>query len=263
MTDPLFLFDPACDDTPVKADEFHTGWRLTLPQHVRRHAFASMRLGDGDRLQLTDGAGLRISARVLDPRAGLVEVIKVGREPKSDLTLTLVQALAKGGRDEQAVDMACQIGVDRVLPWQADRSIVKWKAGKMERKWGALLDAASEQSRRVWRPVLDPCLTTKGLVGYCERESGPGSMVILLHQDANRTWAQVRRGLERMAGAGTEGLRVSVIVGPEGGVSEHEADALTHAGALSTTLGRNILRASTAGPVALTAVSDALGLFDR
>ncbi|AKV56063.1 16S rRNA (uracil(1498)-N(3))-methyltransferase [Bifidobacterium actinocoloniiforme] len=261
MTDPLFLFDPLCDDTPVKADELHTGWRLTLPPSVRRHAFSAMRLGLGDRLQLSDGAGLRISALVEDPSTGLVEVTGVGKEPRPRTCLTLVQALAKGGRDEQAVDMACQIGVDRVLPWQADRSIVKWKSGKMERKWGALLDAASEQSRRSWRPVLEPCLTTKSLVAYCRRECESGALVILLHQDATRSWAQTRRGLERLAKDNDE-PRVAVIVGPEGGVSEQEADELTRVGAIATTLGHNILRASTAGVVALTAVCDALGRFN-
>ncbi|BDR54599.1 ribosomal RNA small subunit methyltransferase E [Bombiscardovia apis] len=261
MTDPLFLFDPTCDDTPVNTDELHTGWRLTLPQHVRKHALQAMRLGEGDQLQLSDGAGLRIQAVLRDAQSGLVEVTTVGKEAEPTTKLALVQALAKGGHDEQAVDMATQIGVDAVIPWQADRSIVKWKASKMERKWSNLLGSATEQSRRAWKPELNQCLSSRQLAQYCSQQSEAGSLVIVLHQDATQSWAQTRdsvRALSTQSGAHT----ISVIVGPEGGISEQEAQSFVSAGAIATTLGNNILRASSAGPVALSVLSDLISRFD-
>ena len=129
MTAPLFLLDPDHDDSPLASDELHTGWRLTLPEHIRRHALGSIRLKNGDQLELSDGDGLRISALVRDASTGLVEVTTVGRQAPPEKELILVQALAKGGKDEQAIDMATQIGVDQVMPWQADRSIAKWRPG--------------------------------------------------------------------------------------------------------------------------------------
>ena len=75
-----------------------------------------------------------------------------GKEPQPTTKLALIQALAKTGHDEQAIDTATQIGVDEVIPWQADRSIAKWKAGRTDKKWRQVLDAATEQSRRSWTP---------------------------------------------------------------------------------------------------------------
>ena len=160
MTDALFLLDTDHDDVPVNSDELNAGWRLTLPSSVRRHAIQAMRLKDGDELQLSDGRGLRIHAVLRDAQQGIAEVLRFGKEPQPVTRLALVQALAKTGHDEQAIDMATQIGVDQVIPWQADRSIAKWKAGRTDKKWRQVLESATEQSRRSWTPQLDDCGTT-------------------------------------------------------------------------------------------------------
>ena len=265
MTDALFLFDPQVDDVPVNSDELHTGWKLTLPAHIKRHAVQAMRLKAGDSLQLSDGRGLRIRAVMADPEAGLAEVIEVGREPAPQTRLALIQALAKTGHDEQAIDMATQIGVDEVVPWQADRSIAKWKAGRTDKKWGAVLDAATEQSRRAFRPELGECVSSKQIVAICRRACVHGDLVVVLHQDATDTWAGVEEKVGRLIDRTLEDGRprtVSVIVGPEGGISEQEVADFTDAGAISCVLGRNILRAATAGPVALSLLSRTLGRYE-
>ncbi|KAB8293590.1 16S rRNA (uracil(1498)-N(3))-methyltransferase [Bifidobacterium avesanii] len=264
MTNALFLFDPAAEGVPVNADELHTGWTLTLPADVRRHALKSMRIGVGEELQLSDGRGLRLGAVVDDAEAGVVHVTSVGREPEPVTRLALVQALAKQGRDEEAVDASTQIGVDEVVPWQADRSIVKWKDGKADRKWAAVIDAATEQSRRAWRPVLAERVNSKGVVAICRRACVHGDVVVVLHQDANETWDGVEEAVRALSDRCLEDGRprtVYVVVGPEGGISEDEVAAFKAAGALVCVLGRNILRAATAGPVALSLLSRALGRF--
>ena len=152
MTDPVFLFDPDTDDVPVNGDGLNAGWTITLPASVKRHALGAMRLAEGDGLSLTDGRGLCVKTTLVDAQAGLVSVERVGRQPQPVTRLVLIQALAKTGHDEAAIDMATQIGVDEVIPWQANRSIAKWKAGRTDRKWRQVLDAATEQSRRVWSP---------------------------------------------------------------------------------------------------------------
>ena len=111
-----------------------------------------MRLQSGDALTLSDGKGLRLRATMVDPEQGTAEVVEFGRAQQPVVRLNLIQALAKNGHDEQAIDMATQIGVDTVIPWQADRSIAKWKAGRTDRKWRQVLEAATEQSRT----LLDP-----------------------------------------------------------------------------------------------------------
>ncbi|RSX52474.1 16S rRNA (uracil(1498)-N(3))-methyltransferase [Bifidobacterium callimiconis] len=267
MTFPLFLIDPDTDETPVNSDELHDGWVLTLPQTVARHAFKSMRLAEGDRLQLSDGRGLRILATVHDPENRQVRVDEFSREPAAVTRLALVQALAKSGRDEQAIETATEIGVDLVVPWQANRSIVQWKAGKEAKaaaKWRQVLDAATEQSRRAWAPELGDKVSSKQIVEMCRRANVHGDMVVVLHQDATDTWNGIEDKVRAMAERCLDDGRartVYVVVGPEGGISEEEVAAFVDAGASAVVLGANIMRASSAGPVALALLARVLGRF--
>lgn len=264
MTEPLFLLDTEHDDVPIRTDELHTGWKLTLPNSVRRHALGSMRLGAGDGLQLCDGKGLRIHAVITDPQAATAEVREVGREPRPVTRLALIQALAKQGHDELAIDMATQIGVDVVLPWQSDRSIAKWKSGRTDRRWEQVLRSATEQSRRSWSPQLGDCVSGKQIVSICRRACVHGDLVVVLHQDSAVPWDRLEKEIDALSRRCLDDGRprtISVIVGPEGGISDDEVERFTDAGARSCVLGSTILRSSTAGPVALALLSRALGRF--
>ena len=264
MTDPLFLL---ADETSSPLDDLQAGELMTLPADVRRHAIQAMRLGRGDGLQLSDGRGLRIHATVSVPESGQVLVDSSQREPEPPVRLTLAQALAKSGDDEQAVDTAVQLGVGCVIPWQAERSIARFKLGRTERRWQATLLAASEQSRRTWLPRLDPWVRGTQIAERCAAVEAHGGLAIVLHQDADRSWTEtqaraleVARRASRTPGAHTP-CDILVAVGPEGGISDHEVQALEQAGALITRLGDAILRAAVAGPVALTLLRNALGGF--
>ena len=264
MTDALFLLDTEHDDVPVNSDELNAGWKLALPQSVRRHAIQAMRLKDGDELQLSDGRGLRIHAVLCDAQQGIAQVSSFSKEPQPITKLALIQALAKTGHDEQAIDTATQIGVDEVIPWQADRSIAKWKVGRTGKKWRQVLEAATEQSRRSWTPELGECVTSKQLVAICKRACVRGDMVIVLHQDATKTWNQLEESIAALSDKCLQDGRqrtVYVVVGPEGGIGDTEIESFTNAGAEVCVLGSNILRASTAGPVALSLLARALGRF--
>ncbi len=264
MTDALFLLDTEHDDVPVNSDELNAGWKLTLPQSVRRHAIQAMRLKDGDELQLSDGRGLRIHAVLCDAQQGIAQVSSFSKEQQPVTKLALVQALAKTGHDEQAIDTATQIGVDEVIPWQADRSIAKWKVGRTDKKWRQVLESATEQSRRSWTPELGECVASKQLVAICKRACVRGDMVIVLHQDATKTWNQLEESIAALSDKCLQDGRqrtVYVVVGPEGGIGDAEIESFTDAGAEVCVLGSNILRASTAGPVALSLLARALGRF--
>lgn len=264
MTDALFLLDPGRDDVPVNADELNAGWKITLPADVRRHAVQSMRLTRGDSLQLSDGRGLRIHAVLADEGEGLAEVRDFAREPRPVTRLTLVQAMAKNGHDEQAIDLATQIGVDSVIPWQADRSIAKFKQGRTDRKWNSVLVSATEQSRRSWLPELGECCSSKALCARIKAVQADGGLVIVLHQDATDTWEGIEQAIAELSDRSlTDGKprEIAVVVGPEGGISDDEIEAFTGAGARVVVLGSNILRASAAGPVALSLLSRALGRY--
>lgn len=265
MTNAVFLFDPDNDDVPVNSDESSVGWKLTLPAQVRRHAVQSMRLKEGDEFQLSDGRGLRLGVVLDDVDNGIAEVREFVKEERPITRLALVQALAKNGHDEQAIDAATQIGVDTVVPWQADRSIAKWKGGRTDRKWLSTLQAATEQSRRAWMPQLEDCVTSRQVISLILRANVHGDLVVVLHQDATDTWASIEQCVGVLADKCLKDGKprtVYVVVGPEGGISEAEVAQFVEVGAKSVVLGRNILRASAAGPVALSLLSRTLGRYE-
>ena len=170
--------------------------------------------------------------------------------------LVLVQALAKGGRDELAVETATELGVDAVLPWQAERSVVRWSGERGERsreRWVATVAAAAKQSRRAVLPVVEPARDTPALAARVADVVAAGGAVLVLHEQAG---ARLGPAVLPQAGAGAE---VLVVVGPEGGITDGEVAALREAGAVAVRLGPEVLRSSSAGPAALAVLSDRLG----
>lgn len=274
MTAPLFLIPADGSADVATAIASHApGDLVTVPAAVARHAFKSMRLAEGDMMDLGDGAGLRVHASVADPAQGVVRIDGIDREEPPLVRLCLIQALAKSGRDEQAIEMATEIGVDDVIPWQANRSIVQWKAGREDKaaaKWRQTLAAATEQSRRATMPHLGARVTSRQLERLVADATGAGDMVVVLHQDATDDWDGIEGQARALAAAAASGPRpgedghvptIHVVVGPEGGIGEDEVAAFVAAGARAAVIGRNILRASSAGPVALTLLSRALGRY--
>ncbi|MCI9888912.1 16S rRNA (uracil(1498)-N(3))-methyltransferase [Micrococcales bacterium 31B] len=231
------------------------GGSLDLSGSEGKHAATVMRIGAGETVLLSDGAGVTASATVASALPGALTLTIAEREHVEPASprLTLVQALAKGGRDEMAVEAATELGVDAVLPWQADRSIAQWRGPKVEKglaAWRALVFAAAKQSRRVFVPEVLPLATTKQLVGWVEGAVASETRVLVLHETAPEPLSGVE-----LAGAGG----IALVVGPEGGISDAEVAALVAAGAVAVRLGSEVLRASTAGPAALAALQVRLG----
>lgn len=223
------------------------GDTVVLDGDEGRHAAVVRRTAAGERLRLADGSG-RVSTAEVTSVAGAtlrLTVLDLGEVPRPDPRFVLVQALAKGGRDEQAIEAATELGVDEVIPWQAARSIVQWRPERRERhlaKWDAVLLAATKQSRRARRPVLRPPLTSDELATLI---SG-AQAAFVLHEEAEAPLAGCV-----LPGTGD----VLVIVGPEGGITAAELAAFTSAGGSAVRLGENVLRSSSAGPAALAVLN--------
>ena len=93
-----------------------------------------------------------------------------------------------------------------------------------------MLESATEQSRRSWTPQLDDCVTSKQVVAICKRACVHGDMVIVLHQDATKTWEQLETGIAKLSDTCLKDGRprtIYVLVGPEGGISDAEVEAFT------------------------------------
>lgn len=213
-----------------------------------------MRLGPGDPILVADTAGRRAHGTVAsaDREAVTVTVEQVEDVPVHRPELVLVQALAKGDRDTLAVQTATELGVDAVVPWESERAIVRWrgpKEAKARQKWADALHAAAKQARRARLPVLEPTVSGAAVGGLVTE----GAVVVVLHEDATRPLTAAD------AADWAEAERILLVVGPEGGISAGELEALTAAGAQLRRLGANVLRSSTAGPAALAVLQHLLG----
>lgn len=211
-----------------------------------RHAVTVKRMAVGEEILLADGEGLLahcvVASTAKSELTALVQTVE--REERPAVTFTLVQALAKGDRDLQALEAATELGVDRVVPWQAERSIVQWKverAAKAHRKWVAQAEAATKQSRQATPPVVDELAAKQTVVRLVEESA----LTLVLREDAEVGLSDVT-----LPDAGD----VVLVVGPEGGITPGELDAFAAAGATSVRMGRTVLRSSSAGPAALAAL---------
>jgi 16S rRNA (uracil1498-N3)-methyltransferase len=185
-----------------------------------------------------------------------VELDAVDHEPRPPYRLVLVQALAKGDRDELAAEAATELGADAIIPWQAERSIVRWKgdrAAKSLAKWRSVVLAAAKQSRRAWVPEVEEAHDDASLTSRI----GRAALAIVLHEDATEPLGSLLDSFTA-ADSSREG-EILFLVGPEGGISPTELDRFTGAGARLGLLAPHVLRSSTAGPAALAIAGDRLG----
>ncbi|WP_316667334.1 16S rRNA (uracil(1498)-N(3))-methyltransferase [uncultured Propionibacterium sp.] len=238
MTDPLFWAEPA-DIAAARS-----GTVITVGGDEGRHAATVRRLRAGESVMLADGAGrgVRGTVTAVAKSAIGVRITELLRAPDNPLEIIAVQALAKGARSDIAIEAMTEMGVGRIVAWQAARSIVRWdaKAAKGLAKWRTAAANAAKQSRRLRVPQVE--LADTGRVA--ELLAG-ADLPLVLHEEA----AQPLRALTVPASG-----RVVVVIGPEGGIDPAELEAFTRAGATSVLVSDAVLRSSTAGVVALAQV---------
>jgi 16S rRNA (uracil1498-N3)-methyltransferase len=233
VTPPVFF----CD---ISAAE--TGDDVVLAGEEGRHAADVRRLRAGETIALTDGTGVVLNAVVSQVRRGeltatVTERLEVRRPTPS---LTVVQALARGGRDEDAVEAMTEVGVDHVVGWEAAHNVARW-TDRTQAKWTSTSRAAAKQSRRAWWPSITGPATTADVAARC----AIADLALVLHESAADPMAALT-----YPAAGD----VVLVVGPEGGITADELDAFAAAGAHIVRLGDTVLRSSTAGVAALSVI---------
>jgi 16S rRNA (uracil1498-N3)-methyltransferase len=212
-----------------------------------RHAVEVLRLSPGERVRVGDGQGTVADSEVVSAGADGLRVAVVQRfeVPAPDPEFVLVQALPKGDRGPLAVDLATELGVDRIVPWAASRCVTRWRDDRVAKgvaKWRAAAHAASKQSRRPHVPEVTDLMTTREVCGLL----ADVDLALVLHEQARRPLAELE-----IPSSGV----VAIVVGPEGGLTDGEVVAFRAAGAQAVRLGAEVLRTSTAGAAALAALS--------
>ena len=238
----LHFIVPSCTQVQV-------GELIALTGAEAKHASVVRRVRVGESVTIGDGAGVWLEGTVEDVSAAQVAVrVSARREQQQpESRIVLVQALAKGDRDELAVQAACELGVDEIVPWQAARSISRWegaKADKGRERWATIVREAAKQAHRAWVPEVSSVQSTAQLAA----RAADARMLIL------DPWTQTR-----LAGILPDGRDLVLVVGPEGGIAPEELEKLEAAGAERVRLGETVLRTSTAGPAAIAVLSSILG----
>ena len=239
MVEPLFHKDN------IKDAAIGAHVELTGPE--AKHAITVRRMRVGEAIQLSDGLGLRVKGAIAEINGNSLQVLvsEVITEPLPVRQLFLVQALAKGDRDELAIQAATELGITGVFPWQAARSISRWdgaKQAKGQERWQLIVNEASKQSLRAHNPKVQGILDTKGLI----KVLADFDLVLVLDISATK----LLNSLELP----TQG-KIALVVGPEGGIDSAELEQFVASGALLVSLGANVLRTSTAGMAAVSAIT--------
>lgn len=246
MVEPLFRTEFATEPA--------AGLAVTLGGSEGKHAVNVRRMRVGEGIQLSDGRGLRVRGTVsaLGNNSLTVAIDSVIREVEPIVGLTIIQALAKGDRDELSIQAATELGCWGVIPWQADRSISKWEGPKIAKsvdRWQTIVAEASKQSLRVFEPKVAQPISSKQL----NATVGDFDLVLVLDPTAEAGLGSLEISPAQKS--------VAIVVGPEGGISDSELSALEQAGAKRVHLGEPILRTSTAGVAAIAVIQAKLGLW--
>lgn len=223
--------------------------QLALDDNAARHVAKVLRLGVGAELTLFDGYGGEYPATILEAgkRQLLVELGAVqNRDIESPLQVTLAQGVSKGDRMDYTVQKAVELGVSRIAPIDTERSVVNLKGERLEKKlnhWRGVIISACEQCGRNTLPELLPLQSFDRWL----QNTIQGSGLLLDHR------AELTVGLIPETDA------VTLLIGPEGGLSEQERERAYAAGYQGMRLGPRVLRTETAALTALAALQSRWG----
>ena len=241
VTAPLFLVPSG------SLDDALTTIRLNGPEG--RHAADVQRLRPGEEVLLSDGQGRIATCTIAQAHPGALDLeirsVRAVAEPSP--RFVLVQALAKNDRDDQAVEAATELGVDEIVPWQAQRSVSRWegpKAAKGRERWAGIVREAAKQAHRAYVPAVTEVCDAARLAARADRQR-----VLVLDPTAETA----------LSGISADERDIVLVVGPEGGITPEELTVFTQAGAERVRLGGTVLRTSTAGPAAIAVLSGILG----
>jgi len=231
------------------------GRRVTLSSQAAQHVTKVLRLRDGATLTVFNGGGgeyqatLRIAGREAAIEVG--EYRAVDREPP--VRLILLQALARGERMDFVIQKATELGVHRIIPVAAARSVVQLDADRSDKRthhWQAVAAAACEQSGRNTLPIIDSPLSFEAALSAVSKVD----CRLLLLPEATTS-------LAGNLAAAKQTPEIALLVGPEGGLEETEVERALEVGFRAARLGPRVLRTETAGLAALSALQCLAGDF--
>jgi len=221
------------------------GQSIELDGQAAVHLTRVLRLRTGDALVLFNGEGGEFAARLVEAGRRLAR-IEVGEfaatEVESPLELVLAQGVSRGERMDYTVQKAVELGVSRIVPLETARTTVNLdgeRRGKRLAHWQGIANAACEQSGRNRVPAVEP---VRDFDEWLAEAAGQPGLKLVLHHRAEQSLAEL---------APPSGP-VTLLIGPEGGLSETEIEAAITHGFRPLRLGPRVLRTETAALAALS-----------
>jgi 16S rRNA (uracil1498-N3)-methyltransferase len=227
--------------------------RVTFDAAESRHLTRVLRLGPGDTVVATDGAGRDYTVRldrVGEAASGTVLAVERGT-PESPLAITLVQGIPKGDKMEAIVRAATELGVARVRPALCERTIVRLEPGRWRdraRRWQRVAREAAKQCGRAVIPEVE----APRPLAECLAIDGPADLGLCF-------WEGGGVPLHAALAVATAPRAALLVVGPEGGLAPAEVEAARAGGLTIASLGPRILRTETAGPAVVAILQSRFG----
>lgn len=233
----------------IAADTDLTAAFVRVEGDLFRHMVKVLRLKIDTRVKLADGHGTECTGIIKEIGRNHLTVVVEERHAAAPSgggpRITLIQGLPKGEKMELILQKGTELGVNEVVTFQAERSVSRIAADRQDdrlRRWRRI---AEEASRQAGRPDI-PAVRLTGGIAEAIRDSGHGLKLLLWEEERATT---LKGAIAEIATPAA----ITIIVGPEGGLTEAEAETARQAGFTSVTLGTRILRTETAG-IALLAI---------
>lgn len=218
---------------------------IILPAEVSQQISRVLRLKTGTDILLLDDQGFEYLARLCEVQASqctatIIEKRTASGEPATRLTLII--GLTQREKFEMILQKCTEVGVSTFVPVISSRTLIQ-KPRDVEDKyprWKKIIQEAAEQSHRGHIPTLEPVIKIDDALKMMNQKD---SLKIVLWEDENKT--TLKNALQSC-----QKRDITIIIGPEGGLSVEEVAAAQRSGFMPATLGRRILRMETAAILA-------------
>jgi len=218
---------------------FKVGDKVSLEKNNEHHLLKVLRFPVGNIITLFNGDGLDYQVKIISTKKTYkVEVLSQQKnESESNLDLTLAQGIAKGEKMDFLIQKAVELGVTSIIPIQTERCVVRLKADKVAKRidhWQKIANHTCEQSGR--SVIVDISL--------------PQTLTELLNKSNHNGFVLHHRATENLQTM-EKPSKATILIGPEGGLSDAEIKQATNSGFQPLLLGKRILRTETASLVAI------------
>lgn len=231
-----------------------SGASFELPPEAAHHASRVLRLRAGDAVQIFDGLGNALDAKIYEIKGKHVQLHELQTcmdDAESPLRIVLAQAMSSSEKMDWVVQKATELGAAEIQPVQTQRSVAKLSGPRAEKRtahWRGVTIAASEQCGRNVLPQVNPPLD---LATWLEQVRDlPGSRFVLQPEGSTALHKQP-------APQGS----VTLLIGPEGGFGEDEVKMIHMAGFVPIRMGKRVLRTETAAIAGIAALQTLWGDF--